>query len=233
MEVTQRILELERDIARLPPTFTSIHERRAYYINLVQLLVTKFRDLATTREIPSADEAHLAVASQTFELYKDFSNDLQSSIPDFLADEYREKLEEMVSRTRGGSLSNFLSHPIFYACVKEGFIEPLTLLSGELVIKAESYIADTLRSLLEVEANRTARSGHPIPGMTGASIQLRQVIMQETMEFLKVREIECQAHIDIRSKAEEYICTLDGVYGKTIEDLKHEGQRDDKWSYFR
>ena len=57
--------------------------------------------------------------------------------------------------------------------------------------------------------------------------------MQETMEFLKVREIECQAHIDIRSKAEEYIFTLYGVYGKTIEDLKHEGQRDDKWSYFR
>ena len=234
-----RISELEEAIKKLPPTFASVHERRTYLIDLVQQLVNKFRDLATAREIPCGeDNAHLAVASKMFKLYKGFSEDLQHSIPDFLGEEYRWKLEGMVSHTKGGSLSNFLSHPVFAACIEEGFIGPLTCFSGELAVKAQEYVTDTFRCLLEVKAAHTvaARGSHPIPKMMGASMQLRQVIMQETMEFLKEREEECQAHLATRSKAEEFIFTLDGMYGKTIEDLKHEGERDEQhgeWNFIR
>lgn len=232
-----RIGELEEAIKKLPPTFASVHERRTYLIDLVQQLVNKFRDLATAREIPcGSDDEHLAVASNMFKLYKDFSVELQDSIPDFLGDEYQEKLEGMVSRTMGGSLSNFLSHPVFSACIEEGFIKPLTSFSGELAVKAQEYVTDTFRCLLEVKTGRTAaRTSHPIPKMMGASMQLRNVVMQETMEFLKEREAECQAHLATRSKAEEFIFTLDGMYGKTIEDLKHEGERDDHhdWNFIR
>ncbi len=36
-----------------------------------------------------------------------------------------------------------------------------------------------------------------------------------------------------RSRAEDFILTLDEMYGKTIEDLKHEGQRDDQYNFIR
>ena len=36
-----------------------------------------------------------------------------------------------------------------------------------------------------------------------------------------------------RSTAEDFILTLDEMYSKTIEDLKHEGQRDDQHRFIR
>jgi hypothetical protein len=72
----------------------------------------QFKDLATSQDIPVECDSHLAVAAKAFESFNDFSLRLKSSIPDFLGDDYREKLEGRVRLTRGGTLSNFLSHPV-------------------------------------------------------------------------------------------------------------------------
>ena len=189
--VNSKIYELEHAAKTLPPTFTSEYERRAFYTDLVQKLRETFKDLSTSREVPSNSDAHLAIAARTYEMYKKFSKDLQTSVPDFLSDDYRGKLEAMVKLTRGGSLSNFLSHPIFARCVSDGFVDPLTQLSDALVGEVMEYILTTIRCLLELDT-APGRCLSPIEGMGGVGVQLRQLIMQETLEFIKVREAACR-----------------------------------------
>ena len=232
--VNSKIYDLEHAAKKLPPTFGSEYERRAFYTDLVQKLRETFKDLSTSREVPNENDAHLAVAARSYEMYKKFSEDLQGAVPDFLGEEYRRELEKMVKLTRGGSLSNFLSHPIFAHCVKEGFVTPLTQLSDELVTEVVEYISTTIRCLLELDA-ATGRRPSPVDGMGGVSVQLRQIILQKTLEFIKAREATCRVHLETRSKAEGFIFTLDSTYGKAIEDLKHDGEREDgqKWAFLR
>ncbi len=78
----------------------------------IQKVTSKFSDLSTSREVPQEEDGHLAVAAKTYEMFIGFSDNLKEDIPDFLGDDYYEKLERMVELTRGGSLSNFLSHPV-------------------------------------------------------------------------------------------------------------------------
>ena len=200
--MTERIRDLEKAASQLPPVFLSESERRAFFIDLVQKLIDKFRDLSTTREIPDPSSAHLAVAAKNFEFAKDFSVNLRKEIPNFLSDDYREKLQNLVHLTRGGALSNFLSHPVFAACVKEGFVKPLSMLSGELIDSSQEYIELVFCSLLEVDApdllplqpDRIS----PMPQVCEASIPLRHLIMLETLEFLEDRQAECRAHMEVR-----------------------------------
>ena len=237
--MTEKIHDLELAASKLPPTFQNESERRAFFIDLVQKLIGTFQDLATTRYVLEPANAHLAVASEIYELYKDFSKKLQEAIPNFLSDSYREKLEGLVRLSRGGSLSNFLSHPVFAACVKEDFVKPLSVFSEYLINDSQKCIIMVFGSLLEVSSDTTLSStqkASPVPQVHGTSIQLRQLIMQEAMEFLKHREAECHAHMKVCSKAEEFIFTLDTTYGNAIDDLKHEGPQSAdlrKWSMIR
>ena len=221
--MTERIHDLELAASKLPPTFQSESERRAFFIDLVQKLINKFYDLATTRDVPDPGSAHLAVAANTFELFKVFSKNLREAIPDFLSDDYRKKLEGLVCLSRGGSLSNFLSHPVFAACVKEDFVKPLSAFSEDLIYDSQEYISKVMSNLLEVSPG-SVQGSSPVPEVHGTSIQLRQLIMQEAMEFLKHREAECHAHMKVRSKSEEFIFMLDSSYGEAIGGLKHESR---------
>ena len=146
-----------------------------------------------------------------------------------------QELEKMVKLTRGGSLANFLPHPIFARCVKDGFVKPLAELSGGLIGEAVTYISTTIRCLPELDPSSDRRRSPVIEGMSGVGIQLRRIILQETLEFIKVREAACRAHLETRSKAEGFIFTLDSTYGKAIEDLKHDGDRgnDQSWTFLR
>ena len=221
--VTERIHDLELAASKLPYKFKDEYESRAYFIDLTQKLIGKFHDLATTRDVPEPTNAHLAVAANIYERFENFSKRLQEKIPDFESEAYHKKLEELVRLSRGGALSNFLSHPLFSACVKEDFVKPLSVLSEALIDDSQEYIADVMKNLLEVSPG-SVQGSSPVPEVHGTSIQLRQLIMQEAMEFLKHREAECHAHMKVRSKSEEFIFMLDSSYGEAIGGLKHESR---------
>ena len=220
--VNEKVRSLEENISALPPSYRDNQARRAFFIVFVQKLVITFENLAAAKEIPIEEE--IAVAAKSFERYKSFSEKLEQAIPDFLADDYQRKLEDKIRLTRGGTLSNFLSHPIFAECVKQDFIKPLEEKTRDLIEDTDCYVKRVFATLLELEGEGTDRPF--LPKMKLVSVQLRKVLLDEITEFICKREKACIEHLVVRTQAEAFVFTLDPLYGQTIEELKS-GSQDD------
>ncbi len=119
----------------------------------------------------------------------------------------------------------------FATCVKQDFITPLESHSESLVSDVEAYIIETFKNLLEVDGLST-RS--PIPDMKMVPLHLRKVLLEEITDFVRMQELTCRETLATVIKSEEFIFTLDSMYGTTIEELKTSNEGDQsQWSLIK
>lgn len=209
----EKITKTRQELEELAPKHETDAERQAYFIDLVSKLCRCFENLSTGVFLPEDDT--FAVASRAHGYFDGFKRKLLEATPDFLDNDYHEKLEIMVSKTRGSALSNFLSHPVFAKCFREEYHTPLKGILYELVEEIEEMTSSVLEQLV-----KTGLDGERDCGLETAPDSLKEAVLAEVQEFVASQKADCLKHINISYASEEFIFTMDESYGRSIVKLK-------------
>lgn len=145
----------------------------------------------------------LNIPARSSELFEKFARDVQEGLPNFLSDEFKTRLDEIIQETRGVDLDNFMSGPVFKAVISGAFDAPLATHSESL--KQETH--KLIRSFI---TNFSKKLSSALPNLFG-------YVMEVVDAFLDDRITSTGNTLDIILKAEQsHVFTQNHYYMDTI-----------------
>eukprot|EP00899_Mesostigma_viride_P010695 jgi/Mesvir1/19627/Mv09916-RA.1 len=205
-KLREELRRLDKELAELAPTLGSEGERRQYFTEAIIKMSSGFKDMAHAMDT-RPDRPDLHVAPRTYELYHAFASYLCDSeagvVPDFLSAEYSDTVREAMKETRGATLPNFLSQPVFKQLVLSAFASPIKDGIEDLVSDLRKYVEKVVGVLMD-----EAFGAHP---------SLLDTVKGDMLpRFLDSKESGLKSVLDMVARAETHIFTLNPQYMKLV-----------------
>ena len=158
------------------------------------------------REWPADQVNKLHVAPRVYERFTQFATDFGAAMPDFLSDKHYAHMESLSRETRGSSLANFLSSPVFSRCYTESVHGKMAAPAEALVDSVRAYIQGVLDTLVDHEFGTYPRAA--------------SLVKAHINELLDDGQ-EAAAHL-VRGLCEQqrHIFTLNPMYMDTVAKFK-------------
>ncbi len=122
---------------------------------------------AAFRDWPPDAVNKLHVAPRVYEAFTKFQADFGAAMPDFLSDRHYAHMEALSRETRGTSLANFLSSPVFSRCYTESVHGKMAAPADVLVDSARAYVQGVLDTLVEREFGTWPRAAALVKSHVG------------------------------------------------------------------
>lgn len=119
-----RIRDLEAEKKKLPIILSSNEEKLVTFNGIAQDIMGSFSALKDSRQL--FNEPFMNICARLHEFSCHFERSVKEGLPDFLHDDYREKLLDFIKETRGINLANFMSGPVFLRSLYDAFDSPIT-----------------------------------------------------------------------------------------------------------
>ena len=161
---------------------------------------------AAFRDWPQEAVNKLHVAPRVYEAFTKFATDFGNAMPDFLSDKHYAHMEALSRETRGASLANFLSSPVFSRCYTESVHGKMLAPAEALVDNCRAYVQGVLDTLVEHEFGTWPRAA--------------ALVKAHVHELLDDGQAE-SAHL-VRGLCEQqrHIFTLNPYYMDTVAKFK-------------
>ena len=161
---------------------------------------------AAFRDWPPEAVNKLHVAPRVYEAFTKFAADFAAAMPDFLSDKHYAHMEALSRETRGASLANFLSSPVFSRCYTESVHGKMAAPAEVLLDSCRAYVAGVLDTLVDKEFGAWPRAAALVKG--------------HVHELLD-EGIAAAAHL-VRGLCEQqrHIFTLNPYYMETVAKFK-------------
>lgn len=115
-----KIAALKQELDGLEKTFKTAEEKREKFTMIVCQLSRDLEDSVSGRLYVLKDKS-LNIPARSSALFQKFARDVQEGLPDFLSDEFKIELDDIVRETRGVDLDNFMSGPVFKTVIIGAF----------------------------------------------------------------------------------------------------------------
>ena len=148
----------------------------------------------------------LHVAPRVYESFTKFQTDFTAAMPDFLSDRHYAHMEALSRETRGASLANFLSSPVFSRCYTESVHGKLAAPAEALVEVVRAYVQSVFDSLVEHEFEPWPRAS--------------ALVKAHCAELLDEGQAAAAALVRGLCEQQRHIFTLNPYYMETVAKFK-------------
>ena len=158
------------------------------------------------REWPADQVNKLHVAPRVYERFTQFATDFGTAMPDFLSDKHYTHMENLSRETRGASLANFLSSPVFSRCYTESVHGKMASPAEALVESVRAYIQTVLDTLVEHEFGTYPRAC--------------SLVKSHINELLDDGQVAASHLVKGLCEQQRHIFTLNPLYMDTVAKFK-------------
>lgn len=148
----------------------------------------------------------LHVAPRVYESFTKFQADFTAAMPDFLSDRHYAHMEALSRETRGASLANFLSSPVFSRCYTESVHGKLAAPAEALVEVVRAYVQSVFDTLVEHEFEPWPRAS--------------ALVKAHCAELLDEGQAAAAALVRGLCEQQRHIFTLNPYYMETVAKFK-------------
>ncbi len=161
---------------------------------------------AAFRDWPPEAVNKLHVAPRVYEAFTKFQADFSAAMPDFLSDKHYTHMEALSRETRGASLANFLSSPVFSRCYTESVHGKMAAPADVLVESVRCYVQGVLDTLVEREFGAWPRAAALVKGHCSELLDAGQAAAAHLVTGLCAQQ--------------RHIFTLNPFYMETVAKFK-------------
>ena len=158
------------------------------------------------RDWPSEALNRLHVAPRVYESFTKFQQDFAAAMPDFLSEKHYAHMEALSRETRGASLANFLSSPVFSRCYTDSVHGKLAAPAEALVEAVRALVTAVFESLVEREF--------------GAWPRAAALVKQHVNELLDDGQAAATHLVRGLCEQQRHIFTLNPFYMDTVAKFK-------------